>query len=297
MGKNMTIIKEPQELLNLPDDNRFIGELPAMTNSTVKFAGSNNILYCEKGVKMEGSSIFFNASNSIVYLSSSKFVYRLSAFINNNNVFYMGKNNSETSVLHVVLSEQKHCIIGKNGMFSREVWIRNADPHLIYNAENKARINPTKSVFIGDHVWIGQSATILKGTQIDSGSIIGAMSVVSGKKIPNNVSGAGNPYKQLSQNIFWSRECVHEWRENETALSQDFSKFVENKPIKPDEYIYTYDPEHSLIFDDIDAALFNAKSAEEKLAYLQKLSANNNKNRFVHYMPKPKKGIGGFFRK
>lgn len=293
----MTIIKEPQELLNLPDSNRFIGELPTMTNSTVKIKGSNNILYCEKGVKMEGSSIFFNASNSVVYLSSSKFAYRISAFINNANVFYMGKNNSETSILHVILSEQKHCIIGNNGMFSREVWIRNADPHLIYNTESKSRINPTKSVFIGDHVWIGQSATILKGTQIDSGSIIGAMSVVSGKKIPHNISGAGNPYKQLSQNIFWSRECVHEWCEDETALSQDFSQFVENKPIKSDEYIYAYDPKQSLNFDDIDEALSNAKFADEKLAYLRKLSDNNNKNRFVHDIQKVKKGFLDFLRK
>lgn len=80
------------------------------------------------------------------------------------------------------MSEHKHCFIGDNCMFSFDILIRNSDHHLIYDCENNKRINPTKSVFIGDHVWIGQLVNILKGTRIDSGSIVGASSVVAGKK-------------------------------------------------------------------------------------------------------------------
>lgn len=49
---------------------------------------------------------------------------------------------------------------------------------------------------IGNDVWIGQNATILPGTQIGDGAIIGASSVVSGKVEPYTIV-AGNPAKPI----------------------------------------------------------------------------------------------------
>jgi len=50
----------------------------------------------------------------------------------------------------------------------------------------------SKPVIIADDVFIGTQSILLKGTEIGSGSIIGAGSVVSGK-IPPQVVAAGNP--------------------------------------------------------------------------------------------------------
>lgn len=128
----------------------------------------------------------------------------------------MGKDNYINGRLSVILSEQKHVIFGSDCAISFGVWIRTAAPHLVYDAETKQRLNPSKSVFVGDHVWIGQSAMLLKGTQISSGSIIGAGSVVAGKRIPANTSWAGNPARQVKEGIFWSGQCVHRWQDKET---------------------------------------------------------------------------------
>lgn len=49
---------------------------------------------------------------------------------------------------------------------------------------------------IGNDVWIGQNATILPGTQIGDGAIIGACSVVSGIVDPYTIV-AGNPAKPI----------------------------------------------------------------------------------------------------
>lgn len=295
----MIVARSVQELENLPDGNRLMGTPPKkMTNSSIKFVGKNNILYCEDNVMLDHCSITFNASNSVIYLSSSKYLYRLITFINNDSVFYMGKDNYINLPMHVLIGEQKHCFIGNNGMISLEVWMRTSDPHLIYNSETMQRINPTKSIYVGDHVWLGQAALLLKGTQISSGSIVGARSVVSNKKIPSNTSGAGNPYKQLATGIFWSNECVNEWREEETRLSQDYTQLVVNTKIKPNDYIYKYNPKQYISFDEIDKALCSAKSVEERLVYLQKLSTNKDKNRFVAAPIAPlKKTFGGIFRK
>jgi len=275
----MQKITEPEGLAYLEDENVFMGELPGMESSAVVIKGRRNILFCEAGVKLQNTTLTFHGSDSVIYLCSNHHKYKLNVSVYNHTSFYAGRNNYFNGVLNVVVSEQKHIFIGNDGLFSFGIWLRNADPHLIYDSESKTRINPTKSIFIGDHVWTGQSAVILKGTQIDSGSIIGAMSVVSGKKIPANTSWAGNPVKKLKDHIFWEESCVHAWTDEQTKKSKVF---------EGDSYIYTFEKDAAVAFDDMDAALTNAKNAEEMLAYLQKINKNSGKNRFVHQMAEKK---------
>jgi acetyltransferase-like isoleucine patch superfamily enzyme len=54
----------------------------------------------------------------------------------------------------------------------------------------------TVSVKIGNNVWIGTKATILKGVSIGDGAIIGANAVVN-KDVPSNAIVAGNPAQIL----------------------------------------------------------------------------------------------------
>lgn len=50
----------------------------------------------------------------------------------------------------------------------------------------------TKPIRIGNNVWIGAKATILKGVTIGDGAIIGAHAVVN-RDVPPNAIAAGNP--------------------------------------------------------------------------------------------------------
>ena len=71
-------------------------------------------------------------------------------------------------------------------MFSVGIWLRISDPHLIYDSFTHTRINPTKSIYIGDHVWVGQDVLILKDSYVGSGSILAARTVLSSKIVPSN---------------------------------------------------------------------------------------------------------------
>lgn len=245
-------------------------------------------MVCEKSVKIVNSTITFNGDNAVVYLCENRHNYHLFASLNNNTVLYIGKNNYINNTLNIVLSEQKHCFIGNDGLISFGIWIRNADPHLVYNCETNKRVNPSKSIFIGDHVWIGQSAMILKGTQIDSGSIIGAMSLVAGKKVPHNESWGGNPCKKISDSIFWEGSCVHKWMERDTECSLDFEEFAKNRKLENDSYKYSYDADSCITFEEIDKEL-SSKNPEGILKYLGTISAKYSKNRFVHRIETSKK--------
>ena len=60
----------------------------------------------------------------------------------------------------------------------------------------------TKPIKIGNHVWIGINATILKGVTIGDGAIIAAGAVVN-KDVEENSLVGGVPAKVIKKNIFW----------------------------------------------------------------------------------------------
>lgn len=82
---------------------------------------------------------------------------------------------------------------GHDVMIGRNVVIYDSDFHQILDTDGQIA-NYSREVSIGNHVWIGVNVTILKGTVIEDGCIIGANASVSGH-IENNT-------------MYWNkREC------------------------------------------------------------------------------------------
>jgi len=54
------------------------------------------------------------------------------------------------------------------------------------------RVGPSKPIVIGNNVWLGYGAIVMKGVTIGENTIIGTGSIVT-KDIPANVIAAGNP--------------------------------------------------------------------------------------------------------
>ena len=90
--------------------------------------------------------------------------------------------------------------IGSDCLIADRVTIYDADFHELepesrlpgtVRTESDGDVKPT---VIGNNVWIGSCALILKGVTIGDGSVIGAGSVVT-KDIPSNVLAVGSPAK------------------------------------------------------------------------------------------------------
>lgn len=283
-SNDMVIVKSKEDINKLTNGNRIKGEAPIFKNSEIRFSGNNNLFYCEPHVILQGVTLDFRGHNSVIYLSSNIYEYKLNVSIYNDSIVFMGKDNYINPKMSVILSEQKHCFIGNNGMFSGGICIRNADPHLIYDCKTKIRKNPSRSVFVGDHVWIGQECLILKGTQIDSGSIIGGKSVIAGKHIPHNTSWGENPARQISQDIFWDKAVVHTWEQEMTDLSNLYDDFamMYRKDMDINEWIYEYKENEEVLFDDIEKEIDKVDDSLRKCEYLINLTNSKTKNRFVH---------------
>jgi acetyltransferase-like isoleucine patch superfamily enzyme len=92
--------------------------------------------------------------------------------------------------------------VGKHCLLAGEVRISDYDGHPI-DAERRragepAPVESTRPVVIGDDVWIGNNAIILKGVHIGDRSIVGAGAVVA-RDVPPDVVVAGNPARVVKQ--------------------------------------------------------------------------------------------------
>ena len=86
--------------------------------------------------------------------------------------------------------------IGENVAISSDVIIRDNDAHKI---DGSLQVDP---IVIGNHVWIGMRAIILKGVTIGDGAVIAAGAVVTHDVPPNTLVG-GVPAKIIRQNVTW----------------------------------------------------------------------------------------------
>lgn len=72
----------------------------------------------------------------------------------------------------------KEILIGNDVLISRDVTIFDSDFHQVINEHGNITNKPS-FVHIDDHVWIGVKATILRGVHLYTGSVIGAMALVT----------------------------------------------------------------------------------------------------------------------
>lgn len=94
----------------------------------------------------------------------------------------------------------KEINIGYDVVISHDVTIMDSDAHSI----KRDGYVKTKPINIGNHVWIGTRAIILKGATIGDGAVIAAGSVVTKDVDPNTVV-AGNPAKVVYTKVSWEK--------------------------------------------------------------------------------------------
>lgn len=101
---------------------------------------------------------------------------------------------------HVQVTAGDKIEIGDDCTIGRDVVIRSFDGHTIVEPNYKV----SKPIKIGNHVWIGQGATILKGVEIGDGAVIASCAVVTKDVTAVSVVG-GNPAKLIKENVEWCK--------------------------------------------------------------------------------------------
>jgi acyl-[acyl carrier protein]--UDP-N-acetylglucosamine O-acyltransferase len=106
----------------------------------------------------------------------------------------IGRGNAFSN--NTVLCAMQSIRIGDGCRIGDNVAIYDADFHELDPATRDRSAGVVKPVVIGDNVWIGSRAMVLRGATIGNNAVIGAMSLVT-KEIPPNCVAAGIPAKVL----------------------------------------------------------------------------------------------------
>lgn len=119
----------------------------------------------------------------------------------------IGQKTGITGLVRLLLHEAGRIRIGAGCLFAAEIDITVSDMHSIVDVRSGKRLNPARDIVIGDRVWLGQRAMVLKGSHIEAGSIVGAGSIVTGH-IPANAMAVGIPAKVIKTGVTWDHRLL-----------------------------------------------------------------------------------------
>lgn len=121
----------------------------------------------------------------------------------------------------ILMGNGKKLTIGESCMFSDYVEVWAADAHPIFDRDSNQLLNIPRSTTIGNHVWLGLRATVLKGVTIGDGAIVGANTTLS-RDVPSHTIVAGNPPRILRNNVDWECCFLEESMGCQTAIPSKY---------------------------------------------------------------------------
>lgn len=108
------------------------------------------------------------------------------------------EGNGATNINATIICGE-HIHLCDRVMLGRDITIRdNNGNHYIAMRGYK----DTRPVFIGQHAWLCEGATIMPGVKVGDGAIIGAKSFVA-KNVPAYSMVSGNPAQVIEEEIYW----------------------------------------------------------------------------------------------
>ncbi len=189
-------------------DNDITIDPAVMENSTaaIILQGSNNHILISPGVMLDQASITLGTNCSLVVGPEC----RLAA------IEVMGSRDAHVSIgagteftwsSRLYLHEPGRITIGEACLIASSTMLTVSDMHSIIRLDDNSRMNHAEDITIGDRVWLAHDVTVLKGSSIGNGCVIGYRSTVS-SIIPNNSLAVGSPARVIKSDITWDRRLL-----------------------------------------------------------------------------------------
>lgn len=179
---------------------------PDIPNVRITFVGSNNTMVVADGAKLEHYIARFDCDNGYLEIGESggASAFRASIRVGQDSSIVVGRRVTSTGNVIISAVEGTSITIGDDVMFASNNQVRTDDGHPIFDIDSGDRVNVSRSIEIGDHVWVTWGAAVLGGSTVAEGSVIAMSAVVKGE-FPNNCIIAGIPARVTRENIAWER--------------------------------------------------------------------------------------------
>lgn len=187
-----------------PSGNRIVGNAVAGAASHVTFRADQCVAEFGEGAQLHGGIQFLQPGGTVRIGAGS--VIRGGIMVGRNSTVIIGERLAVTGALEIVTEDGVTVTIGDDCLFARNVSLRAYDNHPIYDIESGERINTSRPVTIGDHVWLGAGVNVLGGGIVGSGSVVGVNSVVTASRpVPEHCIAVGTPARVTREGIAWMK--------------------------------------------------------------------------------------------
>lgn len=171
------------------------------SNVKIRVFGNNNKIIFAKDCLFQNTVInVYGDNNKIIVDTKARFLGPANISVRDGGSLIIGENCGIRGVTFEVTAASVK--IGKRVMFSYGILLRNHDSHKVISLETGEIVNKPADIVIGDHVWVCERSTILKGVTIGNDSIVALGALVT-KDVPANSIAAGIPAKITKTNITW----------------------------------------------------------------------------------------------
>ncbi|WP_244471694.1 acyltransferase [Methylobacterium sp. ARG-1] len=212
MGRHDADLAEPSMPLNIVDkgDNNVIDidsrDQHAQAGK-IYINGDNNYIRIGRGCVSDKDMHIVIESNCKFDIGEDVRLGMANIYIGPGSMLRIGDRTGFTGLVHLNPVEAKVIEIGSDCSIASGVWMTTSDFHSIISRTGGERLNPAKPVRVGNHVWIANQATLLKGSTIGDNAIIGAHAVVTGL-VPANCVAAGNPARIVREDVTWRSDLI-----------------------------------------------------------------------------------------
>lgn len=174
-------------------------------NSSIQVLGNNNSIYIESRCSFKDLRLIVRGDNNNIKIKRGVWFLGGAISVASFATLEIGERSSFGPRLEFVIESAK-VNIGDDCMAAAGLTVRTTDTHGIYSLEDRKLINKPKNVAIGDYVWFGKDATVLKGSKIGSCNIV-AMNSMFTKESNNFELWGGSPAKKIRGEVMWSKSA------------------------------------------------------------------------------------------
>jgi acetyltransferase-like isoleucine patch superfamily enzyme len=180
-----------------------------MKKVDILIKGSNNSLSIGRGSMVAKCKIRIDGSNQRVEIGEDCLYHAGKIYLryNSNQRIKIGDKTTIEDA-YLLTDEDASITIGRDCMFSKFVHLRAGDGHSVLDVATGKRINRARDITLGDRVWVGRAACILKGANIPESSIVGAHAVVTRQFDQPGSAIAGNPAVVVRSGLDWDRRML-----------------------------------------------------------------------------------------
>jgi acetyltransferase-like isoleucine patch superfamily enzyme len=163
-----------------------IGHMSRLIDCHIYVCGSNNRIEIGERVSLKNTELWIE---------------------DDNNHIVIGDHTSIAGTTHLAAIEGTRIDVGGDCLFSSDIRMATGDGHSVIDNEGK-RINPSRDILIGNHVWVGNRVACLKGVQVADNCVVGTGSILGARFDESNAIIVGSPGHVIRTGVSWLHERI-----------------------------------------------------------------------------------------